>query len=385
MADEKALSFFERYLTVWVFLCIGLGILLGRLAPQVAVTLDSISVFQVSIPIAICMFFMLYPIMVKIDFTNVVEITKSPKPVVLSLVINWLIKPFTKYGLAMLLLGIVFRPLLPGTEVLSSGQEVELWRSYASGAILLGIAPCTAMVLMWSYLSKANNELTLVMSAVNSLVMLFLFAPMASWMLGGAGMIVPWGTILFSVLIYVALPLVAGYFTRRWILKKKGLAWFNTRFVQWLTPISTTALLATLTLLFSFKGDVILDNPLTILWIGLVLIIQIVIIFALSYFGFARWFKLPYEDAAPLGLIGTSNHFEVAFATAATLFGLGSGAALAAVVGVLIEVPVMLGLVELCKRTQHLFPKKAEVAGEGMVPAPALTTSVASARPLGDD
>lgn len=361
MEQEKKLSFFERYLTLWILLCIAAGILLGRVAPGLAVTLDSISVAQVSIPIAIAMFFMLYPIMVKLDFSQLVEVGKTPKPILISLGINWLIKPFTKYALAIFFLGVLFRPLLPGTEVLSSGQEVELWRSYISGAILLGIAPCTAMVLMWSYLAKANNELTVVMSAVNSLSMLFLFAPMAGWMLGGVGMIIPWQTMLFSVLIYVALPLVAGYFSRRLIVEKKGLDWFNEHFVQWLTPISIVALLATLVLLFSFKGDVIIENPLTILWISIVLIIQIVIIFVLSYFGISRWFKLPYEDAAPVGLIGTSNHFEVAFATAALLFGIGSGAALAAVVGVLIEVPVMLGLVEICKKTRHLFPVKESV------------------------
>ena len=359
MEKEKSLSIFEKYLTLWIFLCIAAGIGLGRVAPGIAVQLDAMQVYGVSIPIAICMFFMLYPIMVKIDFNQVINVSKSPKPVIISLVINWLIKPFTKYGLAILLLGVVFRPLLPGTEVLSTtGQEVELWRSYVSGAILLGVAPCTAMVLMWSYLAKANNELTLVMSAINSLTMLFFFAPLAGLLLGGVGMIIPWQTILFSVLIYVALPLVCGYFSRRYILNTKGLDWFNEHFVKWLTPISIGALLVTLVLLFSFKGDVIIENPLTILWISIVLIIQIIIIFVFSYFGVSRWFKLPYEDAVPVGMIGTSNHFEVAFATAVMLFGLGSGAALAAVVGILIEVPVMLLLVEISKRTKHMFPKR---------------------------
>ena len=369
MQQEKSLSFFEKYLTLWVLLCIGAGILLGRVAPDLAVRLDAIAIYQVSIPIAICMFFMLYPIMVKIDFAQVVKIGKSPKPVIITLVINWLIKPVTKYLLALFLLGVVFRPLMPGTEILASGQEVELWRSYVSGAILLGVAPCTAMVLMWSYLAKASNELTLVMVAVNSLIMLFLFAPLASLMLGGVGMIIPWQTIVFSVLIYVALPLVAGYISRKLLIRTKGIQWFNDRFVKWLTPISIVALLITLILLFSFKGDVIIENPLTILWISIVLIIQIILIFVLSYFGAARWFKLPYEEAAPVGLIGTSNHFEVAFATAAMLFGLGSGAALAAVVGVLIEVPVMLLLVEVCKRTAHMFPKKEGEFAQVAVPA----------------
>lgn len=367
MEKEKKLSIFEKYLTLWIFLCIAAGIILGRLAPDVAVQLDSLQYYQVSIPIAICMFFMLYPIMVKIDFAQVVNVTKSPKPVLLSLAINWLIKPFTKYFLALLFLGVIFRPLLPGTEILTTtGQEVELWRSYTSGAILLGVAPCTAMVLMWSYLSKANNELTLVMVAINSLTMLFLFAPLASLLLGGVGMLIPWQTIVFSVLIYVAFPLVCGYFSRRYIIKQKGMDWFTEHFVKWLTPISIAALLATLVLLFSFKGDVIIENPLTILWISIVLILQIIIIFVFSYFGVSRWFKLSYEDAAPVGLIGTSNHFEVAFATAAMLFGLGSGAALAAVVGILIEVPVMLLLVEICKRTKHLFPEKEEVLKQAL-------------------
>lgn len=371
MEEEKKLSFFEKYLTLWILLCIGVGIALGRLAPGLAVALDSFSVAQISIPIAVCMFFMLYPIMVKLDFSQLVKVTKSPKPILISLGINWLIKPFTKYFLAILFLGIIFRPLLPGTEIVASGQEVELWQSYVSGAILLGIAPCTAMVLMWSYLAKANNELTVVMSAINSLSMLFLFAPMAAWLLGGVGMIIPWQTMLFSVLIYVALPLAAGYVSRRLIIEKKGLDWFNEHFIQWLTPVSILALLVTLILLFSFKGDVIIENPLTILWISIVLIVQIFIIFILSYFGISRWFKLPYEDAAPVGLIGTSNHFEVAFATAALLFGIGSGAALAAVVGVLIEVPVMLLLVEICKRTRHIFPEKAPAGVPGeTVPAP---------------
>ncbi len=371
MEEEKKLSFFEKYLTLWILLCIGVGIALGRLAPGLAVALDSFSVAQISIPIAVCMFFMLYPIMVKLDFSQLVKVTKSPKPILISLGINWLIKPFTKYFLAILFLGIIFRPLLPGTEIVASGQEVELWQSYVSGAILLGIAPCTAMVLMWSYLAKANNELTVVMSAINSLSMLFLFAPMAAWLLGGVGMIIPWQTMLFSVLIYVALPLAAGYVSRRLIIEKKGLDWFNEHFIQWLTPVSILALLVTLILLFSFKGDVIIENPLTILWISIVLIVQIFIIFILSYFGISRWFKLPYEDAAPVGLIGTSNHFEVAFATAALLFGIGSGAALAAVVGVLIEVPVMLLLVEICKRTRHIFPEKAPAGVPGETePAP---------------
>jgi arsenite transporter len=373
---EKKLSFFEKYLSIWVILCIGAGIALGRLAPNVAVTLDSIQLYHVSIPIAICMFFMLYPIMVKIDFSQLLKVTKNPKPIVLSVVIDWLIKPATKYVLSIFFLGFVFRGLITGTEIVSSGQEVELWRSYTAGLLLLSVAPCTAMVLVWNYLAEASMELTLVIVALMSLLILVLFAPVATLMLGGVGIVIPWETMLLSMAIYVALPLVTGYLTRRWIFKHKGREWFETRFVQILTPISIVALLTTLILLFSFKGEVILENPLHILYISIVLSIQTLGIFALAYFGIARWFKLPYEQAAPLGLIGTSNHFEVAFATAAMLFGLSSGAALAAVVGVLVEVPTMLLLVEVCKRTKHMFPsEKAAGAGEVFAAQPAAVVS----------
>ncbi len=379
-STEKKLSFFEKYLSIWVVLCIGAGIALGRLAPQVAITLDSIQLYHVSIPIAICMFFMLYPIMVKIDFSQLVKVSKNPKPIVLSVVIDWLIKPATKYVLSIFFLGFVFRGLITGTEILSSGQEVELWRSYTSGLLLLSVAPCTAMVLVWNYLADASMELTLVIVALMSLLILVLFAPIATLMLGGIGVVIPWETMLLSMAIYVALPLVTGYLTRKWIFKHKGQEWFETRFVQALTPVSIVALLTTLILLFSFKGEVILENPLHILYISIVLTIQTVGIFVLAYFGIARWFKLPYEQAAPIGLIGTSNHFEVAFATAAMLFGLSSGAALAAVVGVLVEVPTMLLLVEVCKRTKHMFPSE-KLAVEGAALA---QQSVGAVSPSGE-
>ncbi|MCK4923885.1 MAG: ACR3 family arsenite efflux transporter [Spirochaetes bacterium] len=355
MAKEKGLNVFEKYLTLWVVLCIGAGILLGKVAPSFAVRLDDISVFQVSIPIAICLFFMMYPIMVKIDFSEVVRAVKTPKPVAMTLFINWAIKPFTMYLIATLFLGYLFRGFLPGTEIIKTGQEVELWRSYVSGAILLGIAPCTAMVLMWSYLAKGNDGLTLVMVAINSLTMLFLYAPLGGFLLGVNAMPIPWKTILFSVTIYVGLPLVAGYFSRKLIIKRKGIDWFNEKFLHVLTPISIAALLLTLVLLFSFKGEIIISNPLTIVWIAIPLFIQTVVIFAIGYFLISRILKLSYHDAAPASMIGASNHFEVAIATAATLFGLSSGAALATVVGVLIEVPAMLMLVALCKKTCYLF------------------------------
>ncbi len=355
MTEAKKLSIFERYLTLWVLLCIGAGLVLGKTAPGLAVALDSFAVHQVSIPIAVCLFFMMYPIMVKIDFGEVVSAAKNPKPVILTLVINWAVKPFTMYLIAYFFLGHLFKGFLPGTEILKNGQEVELWRSYISGTILLGIAPCTAMVLMWSYLAKGNDGLTLVMVAINSLTMLFLYAPLGGFLLGVNAMPIPWQTILLSVTVYVALPLAAGYFSRSFIIKTKGLDWFNTKFLHFLTPLSICALLATLILLFSFKGELIIENPLTIFWIAVPLFIQTVFIFALGYFVMARILKLPYKDAAPCAMIGASNHFEVAIATATMLFGLSSGAALATVVGVLIEVPLMLMLVALCKKTTNLF------------------------------
>ena len=355
MKNEKGLNVFEKYLTVWVLLCIGIGILLGRTAPGVAFKLDSLSIYQVSIPIAICLFFMMYPIMVKIDFTEVISAAKTPKPVAMTLFINWAIKPFTMYLIASLFLGYFFKDLLPGTEITKTGQEVELWRSYISGTILLGIAPCTAMVLMWSYLAKGNDGLTLVMVAINSITMLFLYAPLGGFLLGVNAMPIPWKTILLSVMIYVGLPLIAGYFSRKFIIKRKGLDWFNEKFLHVLTPVSITALLVTLILLFSFKGEIIISNPLTILWIAIPLFIQTVFIFSIGYFLLSRILKLSYHNAAPASMIGASNHFEVAIATSATLFGLSSGAALATVVGVLIEVPVMLMLVSLCKKTCYLF------------------------------
>lgn len=353
--EKRKLSFFEKFLTLWVLLCIGAGIVLGKIVPEVAIRLDSLSIYQVSIPIAICLFFMMYPIMVKLDFAEVVKATKTPKPVALTLFINWMIKPFTMYLIASLFLGFLFKGFLPGTEIIKTGQEVELWRSYISGAILLGIAPCTAMVLMWSYLAEGNDGLTLVMVAINSLTMLVLYAPLGGFLLGVNAMPIPWQTILLSVTIYVALPLVAGYFSRKWIIKSKGLEWFNTKFLYRLTPASIAALLATLLLLFSFKGEIIVAYPLTILWIAIPLFIQTIFIFSLGYFVLARLLRVSYHDAAPSAMIGASNHFEVAIATSTMLFGLSSGAALATVVGVLIEVPVMLMLVSICKRYCYLF------------------------------
>jgi len=384
-ADRKLTNIFERYLTVWVGLCIVGGIVLGRLAPGVAQRLDAMAIYVneapvVSIPIAVCLFLMMYPIMVKIDFAAVIRAGRSGKPVWLTLFVNWAIKPFTMYAIALLFLGFLFRELIgtdamdlvkmpfgldlpvgathgAGVVVLHDGikmLQVPLWRSYLAGCILLGIAPCTAMVLVWGYLARGNDGLTLVMVAINSLTMLVLYGVLGGWLLGVGRLPVPWQALLLSIAIYVALPLVSGYLSRRLIIRAKGEDWFREKFLHVLTPITIVALLATLVLLFSFKGETILRNPLTILWIAIPLFIQTMAIFWLGYW-WARLLKLPYADAAPAAMIGASNHFEVAIATATMLFGLSSGAALATVVGVLIEVPVMLWLVRICLRTRAWF------------------------------
>lgn len=352
--EEGNLSFFEKYLTAWVIFCIGFGIAFGKLFPRVAVTLDQFSIYQVSIPIAVCLFFMMYPIMVKIDFAQVIQAGKTPKPVILTLFVNWCVKPFTMLVIAMLFLGILFKGWLPGVEIVKGGMEVELFRSYIAGCILLGIAPCTAMVLIWGHLAKSNDGHTLVMVAINSLTMLFLYAPLGGWLLGVNKMPIPWQTVVLSVVIYVGLPLLLGYYSRKWLIAKKGLKWFEEKFLNYLTPVSICALLLTLVLLFSFKGELIINQPQIIFLIAVPLFIQTCLIFAISYV-LAKLLKLPYRDAAPSALVGASNHFEVAIATSTILFGLSSGASLATVVGVLIEVPVMLLLVKICVKTKDWF------------------------------
>jgi ACR3 family arsenite transporter len=383
--DRKMTSIFERFLSLWVVLCIIAGILLGEIAPGVARYLDGMALYVkgapvVSIPIAICLFFMMYPIMVKIDFGEVIKAGKSGKPVFLTLFINWCIKPFTMYAISLFFLGTLFYGFIgpaavdlvkmpfgldlpvgashgAGTVVMVAGVkmlQVPLWRSYLAGCILLGIAPCTAMVLVWGYLARGNDGLTLVMVAINSLTMLVLYGVLGGFLLGVGRLPVPWQALLLSISIYVALPLVAGYLSRKWIISAKGEPWFKEKFLHVLTPVTIIALLITLVLLFSFKGKVIIANPLTILWIAIPLFIQTNLIFWLGY-GLARLLNLRYVDAAPAAMIGASNHFEVAIATATMLFGLSSGAALATVVGVLIEVPVMLMLVKICLKTPHWF------------------------------
>ncbi len=382
---ERKLHVFEKFLTLWVILCIVAGIILGKFAPAVAKYLDGIAITVneapvVSIPIAVCLFFMMYPIMAKIDFAEVLKAGKSIKPVGLTLFANWAIKPFTMYAIALFFLGYVFTHFIgphahdfvklpPGADwgvgtrhgaglvvMHHSGKMllIPLWRSYLAGCILLGIAPCTAMVLVWGYLARGNDGHTLVMVAINSLSMLVLYGPLGGFLLGVGRLPVPWQALVLSIAIYVALPLIAGYFSRKWIMQSKGRVWFNEKFLSLLTPVSIIALLVTLVLLFSFKGEIILTRPTTILWIAIPLFIQTNLIFWITYI-LAKAFKFTYEDAAPSAMIGASNHFEVAIATSIMIFGLASGASLATVVGVLIEVPTMLFLVYLCKKTRNWF------------------------------
>lgn len=340
----RGLGIWEKYLTLWVFLCIITGIALGRIFPGLSITLSKLEVANVSLPIAICLFWMIYPIMVQIDFRRVVIASKTPKPIATTLIANWAIKPFTMAFFAWLFLGVLFKAFIP--------EETAL--QYRAGMILLGVAPCTAMVLMWSYLAKGNMAHTLVMCAVNSLSMVVLYAPMAGFLLGISGIPIPWATIAFSVLIYICVPLVAGYLTRTTSIKRRGLHWFNERIVAPLKIVAVIALLATLVLLFALQGYVIVSLPGVIGMITLGIFANIIVVFVLTYI-VAKIIGIGYEDAAPSALIAGSNHFEIAIAVATTLFGVKSGAALATVVGVLTEVPIMLFLVWLCKRTKWFF------------------------------
>lgn len=349
MNAEKTyeLSFFHKYLTLWVALCISAGILLGAAFPGAAAFLNSISIAQVNIPIAALLFGMMFPIMVQIDFNEVVNAVKAPKPVLMTLIINWAIKPFTMFLFAWLFFRFVWAPFVP----------YEMAGEYIAGMILLGIAPCTAMVLVWSYLARGFMGLTLVMVAINSLTMLVLYAPLGNYLLGVADMVVPFLTIFLSVMLYVGVSLVAGTISRAQLIRRKGIEWYEGVFLKHMGAISIVALLLTLVFLFMLQGSVILRSPLIVAMIAVPLILQTLTIFGLGY-GAARLLGLTYEEAAPAAMIGASNHFEVAIATAVTVFGVTSGAALSTVVGVLIEVPLMLLLVRICLWTRNNFPTR---------------------------
>ncbi|MFW6023004.1 MAG: ACR3 family arsenite efflux transporter [Halanaerobiaceae bacterium] len=348
--EKKSLGIFERYLTLWVAICIVAGVIIGRIWPAFPNALSQWEYAQVSIPVAILIWFMIYPMMVQIDFGSILDAGKRPKGLTVTLVSNWLIKPFTMFFFAWLFIQVIFKNFIPA----------ELGVEYVAGAILLGAAPCTAMVFVWSYLTDGDPSYTLVQVAVNDLVLIFAYAPLVMFLLGLSELAVPWDTILLSVVLYIVVPLVAGYLSRRYIIKNKGIEWLENVFLAKMSNFTVIGLLLTLIILFSFQGDVIVNNPLHILLIAIPLTIQTFFIFFLAYV-WAKVWKIEHSVAAPAGMIGASNFFELAVATAISVFGLGSGAALATVVGVLVEVPVMLALVRIANKTRHWFPAKNKV------------------------
>lgn len=339
------MGFFERYLTIWVFLCIVIGVAIGQFLPGVPAFLSQFEYANVSIPVAILIWLMIYPMMLKIDFSSILQATKKPKGLTVTTVTNWLIKPFTMYLIAFFFLKIVFSPWISD----------ELGTQYLAGAILLGAAPCTAMVFVWSHLTKGDPAYTLVQVAVNDIILLFAFTPIVAFLLGVSNVFVPYNTLLLSVLLFVVIPFAAGYLSRRYIVKDKGLDYFEKTFIPKFNNTTIVGLLLTLIIIFSFQGDVILNNPLHIGLIAVPLTIQTFLIFAIAY-GWSKAWKLPHNIAAPAGMIGASNFFELAVAVAIALFGLNSGATLATVVGVLVEVPVMLALVRIANKTRGWFP-----------------------------
>jgi arsenite transporter len=347
-ASAKELGLFGRYLTVWVALCIVAGVAIGQWLPAVPETLARFTYAQVSIPVAILIWLMIYPMMVQIDFASILGVRRQPKGITITLAVNWLIKPFTMFVFAWLFLQVIFAPLI----------EAGLAREYVAGAILLGAAPCTAMVFVWSYLTRGDPAYTLVQVAINDLIMLFAFAPIVIFLLGIGDILVPYDTVMLSVVLYIVIPLAAGWLSRIWLIRTKGRDWFENVFLKALGPITMMGLLLTLVLLFSFQGEVILNNPLHIALIAVPLVVQTVFIFAIAY-GWAKAWKVPHNVAAPAALIGASNFFELAVAAAIVLFGLNSGAALATVVGVLVEVPLMLLLVRFANATREHFPAAA--------------------------
>ena len=346
------LGIFGRYLTVWVAAAIVAGVAIGQLVPAVPDTLSRFEYASVSLPVAVLIWLMIFPMMLQVDFRSIVAVRREPVGLVVTSGVNWLVKPFTMFAISWFFLVVVFAPFIDG----------GLAREYLAGAILLGAAPCTAMVFVWSYLTRGDAGYTLVQVAVNDLIMLVAFAPIVMLLLGVSDISVPWNTMLLSVLLYIVVPLAGGYVVRTVLVARRGQAWFDGVFVRRFAPVPPVALVATLVVLFAFQGDVILDNPLHIALIAVPLVIQTFVIFFLAYRIFAR-LGVRHAVAAPGALIGASNFFELAVATAIALFGLQSGAALAAVVGVLVEVPLMLTLVRYANATAGRFPAAPAAAG----------------------
>lgn len=345
--DSAKIGFYEKYLTIWVVLCIVIGVLIGMYLPGIPDFLGRFEYANVSIPIAILIWLMIYPMMLKVDFQSIKNVGKNPKGLFVTWVTNWMIKPFTMFGIAWLFFFVIFKPLIPA----------ELAQDYLAGAILLGAAPCTAMVFVWSYLTKGNPAYTVVQVATNDLIILIAFTPIVAFLLGVGGVTIPWDTLILSVILFVVIPLAGGIITRNYITKKRGLDYFEKSFIPKFGNITTIGLLLTLIIIFSFQGDVILNNPLHIVLIAIPLIIHTFLIFFIAYLA-SKAIKLPHEIAAPAAMIGASNFFELAVAVAISLFGTESPAALATIVGVLTEVPVMLILVKIANNTRHWFPER---------------------------
>lgn len=343
--EEKELTFFDKYLSVWVAICIILGTAIGYYFPKAALTLGRFEVANISIPVAIVLLAMMYPIMLKISLKEILDVKRNSKPLILTLIVNWAIKPFSMAFIAWLFMRFLYSAIIP----------TSLQSDYIAGMILLGLAPCTAMVLVWTHLAKANIHYALVQVSVNDLIILVLFAPLGKFLLGvTTDFPVPLATIFFSVLFYVAIPLTLAGITRYVVIKKKGIEWFERKLMEkldWVTPIG---LLITLVLVFVFQGDKIMQYPIHILLIAIPLILQTYLIFYIGYFG-AKKLKIPFKEAAPSTFIGASNFFELAVAIALILFGMNSGATLATVVGVLVEVPIMLSLVKIMKVSKKKF------------------------------
>ena len=346
MSKEKntGIGFFERYLTVWVVICMVVGILIGKFIPAFPQFMGNFEYANVSVPIAILIWLMIYPMMMKVDFQSIKNVGKNPKGLFVTWTTNWLIKPFTMFGIAWVFFFVIFKGFI----------SPELATDYLAGAVLLGAAPCTAMVFVWSHLTKGNPAYTVVQVATNDLIILVAFTPIVALLLGVSGITVPWDTLILSVMLFVVIPLVGGILTRSIVTKNKGKEYFETKFIPKLSNVTIIGLLLTLTLIFSFQGHVILENPLHIVLIAVPLIIQTFLIFFIAYFT-SKALKLPHDVATPAGMIGASNFFELSVAVAIALFGTDSPVALATIVGVLVEVPVMLILVKIANNTRHWF------------------------------
>jgi len=347
MVTEKKqdMGLFQRYLSLWVLLCMVAGVLIGKFLPGIPQFLNQFEYANVSIPIAVLIWLMIYPMMLKVDFQSIRDVGKNPKGLYVTWVTNWLIKPFTMFGIAWFFFYVVFKSLIPA----------DLAKDYLAGAILLGAAPCTAMVFVWSHLTHGNPAYTVVQVATNDLIILVAFTPLVAFLLGIGGVQIPWDTLLLSVVLFVVIPLVGGILTRTQMIRRKGEAYFTNTFLPKWNNVTVAGLLLTLVIIFSFQGNVILANPLHIVLIAVPLTIQTFLIFFIAYLA-SRALKLPYDIAAPAGMIGASNFFELSVAVAISLFGAKSPVALATIVGVLVEVPVMLTLVKIANRTQHWFP-----------------------------